>query len=212
VTGKIASKRYYRIISLFIKRWRRTEMYFKVLLINYQFVKFFVMKKISNVLIVFVFFFSIAFILNSCEEKPMIKKDSNINTEFREYSSAPRGGSSDCCEDDYTLLDEQNDEWCCNDGSNCLPCVTVTPPSVLISNFEVAIQNGSVGVKEYFTGNEYLQLFPALENDSYNMLTRLQSGDYQIEKEYDPSNSNHIIYKAYNLAGDYFGLPIWLTE
>jgi hypothetical protein len=153
----------------------------------------------------------LVFVFTSCDKDSVTSTSNSQSNEPK--SVAPGGGSggTGCCKNYMTLLDQGAGEWCCSSGTNCLPCVTITSSSSLIASFELSISGGADGVKDYFLGDEYLDLFPALEDNPYNMLTKLQSGNYEIEKIFDPEDNNHVIYKAYNQDGDYFGLPI-MTE
>ncbi len=156
-----------------------------------------------------VLFSLFAFVFTSCTKDDITKKDDSIKKSSDEIRNAAPGGT-----DPTYLLDVSADEWCDKDGTNCCSAGTVTSggndPNVIA--FEIAISNGSSGISNYFKGDDYLILFPSLKSDPYQMLTKLQSGNYEMEKLIDPNNSNHIIYQAYNADDDNFGLQLNFEE
>ncbi len=146
----------------------------------------------------------LATVFTSCSKDDITKKDNAVKKSTDEIRNAVPGAT-----DPTYLLDVSADEWCTTKGTNCTSTLSDTPSgSAYLAAFEIAISTGSVGVTDYFNGNDYLYLFPSLESDPYQMLTRLQSGKYEIQKLIDPKNSNHIIYKASNIDGDSFGLQL----
>jgi len=144
-----------------------------------------------------------AFVFTSCTKDDIVKKDDSVKKSSDEIRSTVPGGT-----DPTYLLDVAANEWCDKDGTNCCSVGTVYEEDPNLKAFEIAISNGSSGISDYFNGNDYLILFPSLESDPYQMLTKLQSGNYEMEKLIDPNNSNHIIYQAYNADDDNFGLQL----
>jgi len=146
-------------------------------------------------------------VFTSCSKDNITKKSDTVKESSDEIRNTVPGGS-----DPTYLLDTESDEWCDNDGTNCASTVTITPngsSSAYLKEFEIAIAEGSNGVSNYFKGDNCLKLFSSLESDPYQMLTKLQSGNYGLEKLIDPRNSNHIIYKANNIDNDdSFGLQL----
>lgn len=165
-----------------------------------------------NKLLIFksiVLFALFAFVFTSCTKDDITKKEDSVKKTSDEIRNAAPSGT-----DPTYLLDVSADEWCDKDGTNCCSAVTITSggndPNLIA--FEIAISNGSSGVSDYFNGDDYLILFPSLESDPYQMLTKLQSGNYEMEKLIDPNNSNHIIYQASNAVEDNFGLQLNIEE
>lgn len=162
------------------------------------------MKIISKIL----FITSIIFLISSCnKEKTGTLIEESITPKQLVGGGNGVGkvvnmGSDDCCEDHTTRLDIVAGEWCCNSGTTCAACVTITGEKEGILDGLVMASSTKVG--EFFSSDDWEGIFPNL-NESGDMLSKLQSGNYSLEKLYDP-NISKIIYRAYSVE-DYFGLP-----
>ncbi len=158
--------------------------------------------------------FLLLFIASCTKDKESTTSNSKSSTESDKPSigggsglgsPVSMGGGGSCCEENnYTLLDVGADEWCCNPGTNCMPCVTITADFQI--TLDQLVEDGASAVATYFSGQEWAQHLPELVNNDYEMLSKLQSGNYSLEKMYD-TETGKIIYRAFNLDGDYFGIP-----
>ncbi len=166
------------------------------------------MKSISNILIIII---SVVFLISSCTKE---KTNTLTNEEKEAIPMMQVGGNgvgtqvsmggSDCCKNYTTLLDVAAGEWCCKTGTNCGKCTPIN--ELKASIIDKLVESGPDAVADFFNSEEWIDIFPNLESNDYEMLTKLQSGEYTLDKLYDPE-INKIVYKAYNLDDDYFGLP-----
>lgn len=161
--------------------------------------------KVFSLIVLAVFVFS-------CEKEEVKSQLEDSSSEsgdvIKMVQDNPGGGSI------TYFLDVKSNNWCTKCGTNCSSpgIVTGTSASVQMEKLVIAISNGSDGVVDYFNGEDYLILFPSLEMNQYEMLDKLQSGAFSMEKLIDPNTENHFIYRAYAEDEESFGLQIYIEE
>jgi hypothetical protein len=75
---------------------------------------------------------------------------------------------------------------CPNSGQNCAPKPSLTDVDInVINEFEEHIEDGPIGVKEFFTNGSWQELAYNLEDEYPIIYNKLISGTYEIVKNLD---------------------------
>ncbi len=150
-----------------------------------------------------------AFLISCSKDNQLVnsKTESSTSTLRQAQSLSSLNLTEYCCKDYMTRLTP--DSWCCEAATaNCLPCVTIFGEAQK-TNFETAIEDGALGIVEFFeySGN-WDELFPYLADSEYSeFLNKLLSGDYSIVIYED--DMGQIYYLATHYDGDdEFALPL----